>query len=167
MKREDLSEAIGGISIRHVQEAKDYPVRTTCRKFMGCKYQKVIAAAVAVCIFGGVILRGMPTAARAVIGYFQDLFRWDGAVTGLTYQAEADEIQIGVADVVKEEGTLALSVQITLPDTQEPPFGPRFLEEVALGDYSILDVSGKNYGQHAAGRQARQLFWRSRRGSLG
>ncbi len=151
MNRKDLSEAVGGISSRHVQEAEDY-FAAAYRKSNGSRYRKILAAAMAACILGCAAMVCLPTAARSLKGYFQDVLRWDGAVTGLMYQEGADEITICVVDTVSENGTLTLPLQIQLPDTEEPPFGPRYIRRITLGDYRITDASGREICS-SSGRQ--------------
>ena len=151
MKRKELSEAISGISIRHVQEAEDYTAKTAYKRSNRSnrsntsntsRYRNIFAAALAACIFGCAALACIPSTARSLKGYFQNVIQWNGAVTGQTYQEGADEIAIRVTDAVRDNKKFVLSVQMQVSDTQEPPFGQRFISEIALGTYRITDASG-------------------------
>lgn len=140
MKREKISQAVGEIDIRYIQEAGEYtgmaehikPARGTRRRVAAAAAVLVCVAAVGICT---------PSAANSIKGFFRDIVRWDGAVTGEEYEHASNEVTVDVSMAVMENGKLVLPVEITFLDMDAAPF--RIVEEVALGDYQIIDASGK------------------------
>ena len=73
-------------------------------------------------------------AALSNSGAFKDVTRWDGAVTGTVYENATNEIDIAtVAD-----DTLEVTVKLLVPDSA--PYSA--CEELAIGDYQIMDAAG-------------------------
>lgn len=69
-------------------------------------------------------------------GFFKDITRWDGAVTGTTYEQATDEVEIAIAEVND-----SLEVNITFVDAQKAPYS--FFDTLGIHNYQILDKKGK------------------------
>lgn len=141
MKREDISEAVGNISIQHIYEAGGYAAPQKRTRFTrGMHGRKIAAAAVLLC--ASMVCICSPSIARSMKGFYRDLVRWDGAVVGMEYENATDEVRIDAAGAVKEDGKLVLPLEVTFLDrSKESCF--RFMREVALGEYQVLDEAGK------------------------
>ncbi|MDE7310707.1 MAG: hypothetical protein K2N87_03645 [Eubacterium sp.] len=142
MKRDMISRMIGGIDQQFIQEAEDYleavgnPAGGRRFRCAGAIHKKIIAAAA---VFVCIIVGCLPSAARSLQGYFHDIVRWDGAVTGTEYEAAEQEVKICVSEMIQEKEKL-LPVHITFSDMTKAPYSDLSAGEVALGDYRILDV---------------------------
>jgi hypothetical protein len=69
-------------------------------------------------------------------GFFKDITRWDGAVTGTTYEQATDEVEIVIAEVSD-----SLKVNITFVDAKKAPYS--YFDALGLHNYQILDQNGK------------------------
>ena len=137
MKREKISRVIGGIDEQYIQEAEYAQAGSRGIGDWGGIRKKIIAAAaVFVCVFAAC----MPSAARSFKGYFQDILRWDGAVTGATYQAAEQEVKIHVSGNMRQKEKKLL-VQITFLDPAKAPYSELATGAIALGDYQVIDLS--------------------------
>lgn len=88
--------------------------------------QLTAAAAATVCV----LALSMPSIADSLRGFFSDIVRYDGAITGTAYAPGGDEILVSVSDG-------ALEITFGMPD--EIPF--RLLEGLAV-DAHILAADG-------------------------
>lgn len=141
MKREEISEAVGNISIQHVYEAERYAAPHKRIRFTrGMHGRRIVAAAVLICAV--MVCICSPSIAKSMKGFYRDIVRWDGAVVGVEYENATDEVRIDAAKAVRENGKLVLPLEITFLDMSKEPY-LRFMGEVALGDYQILDEAGK------------------------
>lgn len=89
------------------------------------------AAAIALCLCIG----GVTAIAATGKGYFKDIIRWDGAITGTAYELATDEIEIKVLDV-----TDSLTVVATVVDSTMVPY--MTFDEMRIGSYKIVDSLG-------------------------
>lgn len=89
------------------------------------------AAAIALCICIG----GVTAIAATGKGFFKDIVRWDGAITGIAYEQATDEIDIAVTDV-----TGSLTVVATVVDPTMVPY--MTFDEMRIGSYKIVDSLG-------------------------
>ncbi len=69
-------------------------------------------------------------------GFFKDITRWDGAVTGSTYEQATDEVEIVIAEVAD-----SLEVGVTLLKAKQPPYSE--FETLGIHNYQILDQTCK------------------------
>lgn len=76
-------------------------------------------------------------------GIFKDVKNWYGAVTGNVYNNASEEIQLSAVPT-----TDGLLVTIILNTPEERPY--RYMEELAIGSYRILDGSDKVIGKEEA-----------------
>ena len=97
--------------------------RTTVRKW--------VLTAAALCVLACVTAVG----AAAAAGYFTDVTRWDGAVTGTVYEQAEEELAVTAA---AGEGELLVTVTVLRPE--EFPY--RACEQLGIGDYRIADETG-------------------------
>ena len=94
------------------------------------KKPATVFAAMAICLS----LSVTALAATGVLkGFFQDVKRPDGAIIGTTYEQATDEITLKVT--VEDETLIAVA-----SFTGKAPF---IAEEMGIGDYQIVDGSGK------------------------
>lgn len=89
------------------------------------------AAAVALCLCIG----GVTAIAATGKGFFKDVTRWDGAITGTAYEQATEEISIAVTEV-----TDTLTVVATVVDPTIVPY--MTFDEMRIGSYKILDSVG-------------------------
>ena len=68
-------------------------------------------------------------------GFFKDIKRWDGAVTGTSYKEATDEIEISV--VTKSDELIVLA---TILDPKKAPYS--IFEVFGVEHYKIIDMSG-------------------------
>jgi len=92
----------------------------------------VAALALCLCVTGVSAL----AATGKLEGFFKDITRWDGAVTGTTYEQATDEVEIAIAEV--SDG---LKVKITLLEAQKIPYST--FETLGIHNYQILDKTDK------------------------
>ncbi len=92
-----------------------------------------VAAAIMLCV----CLTGVTALAAtgSLQGFFKDIKRWDGAITGTTYEQATDEISISA-----ECKTDELQVEITLLAPDTAPYAA--VEQLDIGAYKIVDAEG-------------------------
>lgn len=97
------------------------------------KFKKtlVAAAALTVCL----CLTGITAMATTGKGFFQDIKRFDGAITGQTYQNATDEVLVYAA---VEEDVLTVTVEMVKYDMA--PYSE--IEVLELQNYRVYDVFG-------------------------
>lgn len=69
-------------------------------------------------------------------GFFRDIVKWDGAVTGTTYEQATDEIHMRIADV-----TDTLTVEFTVLDPTVAPYA--MFDTFGIKEYTIVNADGK------------------------
>lgn len=89
------------------------------------------AAAVALCLCIG----GVTAIAATGKGFFKDVTRWDGAITGTAYEQATEEISIAVTEV-----TDTLTVVATIVNPTIVPY--MTFNEMRIGSYKIVDSFG-------------------------
>lgn len=139
MKDHELLEAVGGINARYVEESETS--YSTIKK-VGLFHIPRVAAAVIVLCFG---LTGITAlAATGVLqGFFKDIFRWDGAVVGTSYENATDELNVSAA---YENGKLFITVKAVDPGVA--PYSE--IENIKLKSYKIVDESGNTIVENQA-----------------
>ena len=95
------------------------------------------AAVAGVCI----LTTGNTAIGNTVKGFFKDVTRWDGAVVGTEYLQATEEIKMDVVKASVENGTIQLCLEVTFVEKEQIPW--KYIEEMALGSYKILDEEGK------------------------
>jgi len=104
------------------------------------------AAAVAVCT---VALAGTALAGP-IKGFFADVTRWDGAVTGTKYYAQTEELALNAAVQGQD---LLVTVEFQLPG--EAPYAS--FEQLAAGEYQLLNAAGETVAE-GAGCEAAAVY---------
>ena len=69
-------------------------------------------------------------------GFFRDIVRWDGAVTGTTYEQATDEIHMQITDI-----TDTLTVKFTVLDPTVAPYA--MFDTFSIKEYTIVNTDGK------------------------
>ena len=69
-------------------------------------------------------------------GFFKDIVRWDGAVTGTTYDQATDEVELRITEVAD-----ALTIEMTLLQPNAAPYSA--FDVVGIGEYKVMDTNGK------------------------
>lgn len=78
----------------------------------------------------------MITLANPIKGFFSDIIRFDGAVTGTQYENATNDIKVEAVESTSEKRNI-ISLSLTFENPTEAPFS--FIEEVAVSEYKILD----------------------------
>lgn len=132
MKEHELLESVGGINSRYVEESeKSY---STVKRMGFFHIPRVAAAAIALCV----CMTGITVLASTGVfqGFFKDIFSWNGAVVGTTYENASDELNV-TADY--ENGKLIVTVKAV-----DPSMAPYIeMETIRIKSYKIVDTSGK------------------------
>jgi len=128
---------IGVKKAKEEMEEKRMSKRINNRNKDFVKY--AIAAALVICIC--IITVNSTAIADSVKGFFNDVIGFGGAVVGTEYLQATDEIQIDILEPELENETILLPIEVTLQNKDAIPF--KYIEQVTLGKYKILDESGK------------------------
>lgn len=112
---------------RLVQTIEEHPMRKTNTWI---KRPVTVAAVLMLCVCLAVAGAAMGNA-----GFFRDVTRWDGAVTGTVYEQATNEIAISA---VTAGDTLAVTATFLTPDSA--PYSE--CEVLAIGAYQIVDADG-------------------------
>lgn len=94
------------------------------------------AAAFAVCV----MFFTQTTAADTIKGFFKDIMRVDGAITGTAYEVGMDEIQIRYQETAVDSETSTFKIEAELMNPDQVPYSE--LEALQIGEGQILDEEG-------------------------
>ncbi len=97
----------------------------------------LVAAALVLCVTAV----GVTPLADPIKGYFKDVVRWDGAITGTEYKNATDEMKLEVAPLNSSASTSLSLLTVTAVDKTAAPYA--FIEELAVASYKILSADGK------------------------
>ncbi len=127
---EEMQKRILGNCVKKIEEKKE---KEAMRKNFVRTFKKplVAAAALAVCL----CLTGVTAMAASGKGFFKDIKRLDGAITGQTYQNATDELLVYAA--VEED---VLMVTVEMVKIEMIPY--REIEVLELEKYRVYDDSG-------------------------
>ena len=158
MRKEMISEAVGNIDVRYVQEAGDYAAAKRARRAGRVWHRTAIAAAVLLCVITACFC--IPSVAVPLEGFFQDITRrLDGAVIGTEYENATQEIKIEASAAVKENGKIMIPLEITFLEMGEKePYIYLTEGAAALGDYWVTDASGKEICSASGQQEATGLL---------
>ena len=73
-------------------------------------------------------------------GFFRDITRWNGAVTGTAYEQATEEIAVSAT---VDGGTLKIEAVLLAPE--RAPY--REIETLAVGNWKIMDESGSEVAE--------------------
>ena len=120
----DLNEEIKNMEVYAMSKPKS---RITMKRTVA------IAAVLALCI----ITVTMTPLANSIRGFFSDIIRFDGAITGTQYENATKDIKIDVLELTSENGNIIIPLNITFENPNEAPFA--YIQEIAVADYMVLD----------------------------
>ena len=124
----DLNEEIKNMEVNTMSKPKG---RITMKRTFA------IAAVLALCI----ITVTMTPLANSIKGFFSDIVRFDGAVTGTKYENATNDIKVDVLELTFENGNVIIPLDLTFENPTEAPFP--YIQEVAVSEYKILDKNNK------------------------
>ncbi len=93
----------------------------------------VIAAVLALCI----ITVTITPFASSMKGFFKDIVRFDGAIIGTRYENATNEIKVHAKDMVTENGSVVIPLELTFENSTEAPFA--YIQEISVADYMMFD----------------------------
>ena len=96
-----------------------------------------IAAVLALCI----MTVTLTPIANSIKGFFKDITRFDGAITGTEYTNATNDIKIETFEIETENGKILLPVEVIFENKTEAPFP--YIREIAVAEYRILDSDNK------------------------
>lgn len=97
----------------------------------------VIAAVLVFCITTVI----MTPLANSLKGFFSDIVRFDGAVTGTKYENATYEIKIEVSELTNKDGNTIIPLNLTFKNPAQAPF--LYIQEIVVAEYRILDSQNK------------------------
>ena len=124
----DLNEEIKNMEINTMSKPKG---RITMKRTFA------IAAVLALCI----ITVTMTPLASSIKGFFSNIIRFDGAITGTQYENATNDIKVDVLELTSETGNVIIPLELTFESPTEAPFP--YIQEVAVSEYKILDSDNK------------------------
>ena len=124
----DLNEEIKNMEVNTMSKPKG---RITMKRTFA------IAAVLALCI----IIVTMTPLANSIRGFFSDIVRFDGAITGTKYENATNDIKVDVLELTFENGNVIIPLDLTFENPTEAPFP--YIQEVAVSEYKILDNNNK------------------------
>jgi len=124
----DLNEEIKNMEVNTMSKPKG---RITMKRTFA------IAAVFALCI----ITVTMTPLANSIKGFFSDIVRFDGAITGTQYENATNDIKVDILELTSENGNVIIPLDLTFENPTEAPFP--YIQEVAVSEYKILDNNNK------------------------
>ena len=118
-------------------EIKNMEERTMSKPKITMKKTLAIAAVLALCL----VVVCMTPLANSIKGFFSDIVRFDGAITGTRYENATNDIKVEALELTYENGKIILPLELTFENSTEAPFS--FIQEVAVSEYKILDSNNK------------------------
>lgn len=119
------------------EEIKNMEERTMSKAKITMKRTLAIAAVLVLCI----VTVCMTPLASSIRGFFSDIIRFDGAITGTRYKNATNDIKIDVLELTSENGNVTIPLEFTFENPTEAPFP--YIQEVAISEYKILDSGNK------------------------
>ncbi len=119
------------------KEIKNMEERTMSKPKITTKRTLAIAAVLALCL----VVVCMTPLASSIRGFFSDIIRFDGAVTGTQYENATNDIKVDVLEVTSENGNVIIPLELSFENPTEAPFP--YIQEVAVSEYKIVDSNNK------------------------
>ena len=113
------------------EEIKNMEARTMSKPKITMKRTLAIVAVLALCI----ITVTMTPLANSIKGFFSDIVRFDGAITGTKYENATNEIIVNAMELTTDNDIIPL--ELTFENPNEAPFA--YIQEIAVSDYMVLD----------------------------
>lgn len=118
-------------------EIKNMEERTMSKPKITMKRTLAIAAVLALCL----VTICMTPLASSIRGFFSDIVRFDGAITGTRYENATSDIKVDVLELTSENGNIIIPLDLTFENPTEAPFP--YIQEIAISEYKILDSNNK------------------------
>ncbi len=119
------------------EEFKNMEERTMSKPKITIKRTMAIAAVLALCL----VIVCMTPLASSIRGFFSDIVRFDGAITGTKYENATNDIKVDVWELTSENGNVIIPLELTFENPTEAPFP--YIQEVAVSEYKIFDSNNK------------------------
>ena len=119
------------------EEIKNMEERTMSKPKFTIKRTLAIAAVLALCL----VVVCMTPLASSIKGFFSDIVRFDGAITGTQYENATNDIKVDVLEVTSENGNVIIPLELSFENPTEAPFP--YIQEVAVSEYKIVDSNDK------------------------
>ena len=119
------------------EEIKNMEERTMSKPKITIKRTLAIAAVLALCL----VTICMTPFASSIRGFFSDIIRFDGAITGTQYENATNDIKVDVLELTSENGNVIIPLDLTFENPTEAPFP--YIQEVAVSEYKIFDNNNK------------------------
>ena len=115
------------------EEIKNMEERTMSKPKITIKRTMAIAAVLALCL----VIVCMTPLANSIRGFFSDIVRFDGAITGTQYENATNEIIVNAMELTTDNGNDIIPLELTFENPNEAPFA--YIQEIAVSDYMVLD----------------------------
>ena len=119
------------------EEIKNMEVNTMSKPKFTMKRTLALVAVLALCI----ATVAMTPLANSIRGFFSDIVRFDGAITGTKYENATNDIKVDVLELTLEKGNFIISLDLTFENPTEAPFP--YIQEVAVSEYKIVNSNNK------------------------
>jgi len=119
------------------EEIKNMEERTMSKPKITTKRTLAIAAVLALCL----ITVCMTPLASSIRGFFSDIIRFDGAITGTQYENATNEIIVNAIELTTDNGNDIIPLELIFENPNKAPFA--YIQEVAISEYKILDKNNK------------------------
>ena len=119
------------------EEIKNMEERTMSKPKITTKRTLAIAAVLALCL----VTVCMTPLANSIRGFFSDIIRFDGAITGTQYENATNDIKVDVLEIISENGNVIIPLELSFENPTEAPFP--YIQEVAVSEYKIVDSNNK------------------------
>ena len=119
------------------EEIKNMEVHTMSKPKITMKRTLALVAVLALCI----ATVAMTPLANSIRGFFSDIVRFDGAITGTKYENATNDIKVDVLELTSENGNIIIPLDLTFENPTEAPFP--YIQEVAVSEYKIFDSNNK------------------------
>ena len=123
----DLNEAIKNMEANSMNKAKS---RMTMKRTLAI-------AAVLALSFVTVTLTPLASSIR---GFFSDIVRFDGTITGTQYENATNDIKVSILELTSENDNI-IPLELTFENPTEAPFP--YIQGVSVAEYKIFDSTNK------------------------
>ena len=119
------------------EEIKNMEERTMSKPKITMKRTLAIVAVLALCL----VTVCMTPLASSIKGFFSNIIRFDGAITGTQYENATNDIKVDILELTSENGNIIIPLDLTFENPTEAPFP--YIQEVAVSEYKIFDSNNK------------------------
>jgi len=119
------------------EEIKNMEERTMSKPKFTIKRTMAIAAVLALCL----VIVCMTPLASSIRGFFSDIVRFDGAITGTKYENATNDIKVDVLELTPENSNVIIPLELTFEHPTEAPFP--YIQEITVSEYKIFDSNNK------------------------